>query len=124
MKKEINKIEKGNHYLVKIYDIITEKFVERVTETAYKFRVLKSDGSWYIEWILKKDFENDYEVLELLDENTLPPSLESENKSYEDHNKININNCPICHGSGEIPDDESTGGVKTCPKCWGKGYII
>ena len=120
MNKEEIKLETGNVYLIKVYDNIREVYVEKITKTAYKFRVQRTNGTWYIDWIEKDWFQIKYQILEFLYSLKHPPRLEKENIISD----LKLKNCPVCGGDGEVPDDTSTSGKKACPKCWGTGNIL
>lgn len=118
-------INVGNIYLMKIYSSLQEVYVEKITKTAFKFRKERADGSWYVDWVEKKGFHQHHAVLEHLDKPINPPTLENENVSIDIDPPQNsgMKACPICSGSGQIPDDSVTVGTKTCPKCGGSGLI-
>lgn len=120
------RLERGNLYLLRnIYfhnHSLQEGYVERVTSKAYKFRLQRADGTWYIEWMDKQYFDQRYVIDEHLERLVTPPPLQQE--------MITINNmtdstkeCPICQGDGWVPDDNNTSGKSSCPKCWGGGRV-
>ena len=96
-----------------------EMFVEKITETSYKLRKQSSDGSWYVEWVRKSNFEEDKYIIECIGTLSYPPALPSEVVQINTTPRII---CPYCTGSGTLPDEMSTAGTKTCPYCWGLGY--
>jgi hypothetical protein len=118
MSKKLNTLEVGKTYLIKGYDSICEAYVDKITKTAYKLIMEKNDGTWYLNWIEQNKFNRNYEILELLNvkgKPTLANDLDKKSKSES---------CPICNGTGELPDKESTTNKKPCPKCWGTGNKI
>jgi hypothetical protein len=104
-----------------------EVYVEKITEYAYKFRKERTDGTWYSEWVGIADFPENHYIVEFLEKPSTPPPLKN------DEIKVEINNpeyvkalttfCPICNGTGRVPDEGSTAGDKACPKCQGSGLI-
>jgi len=106
----------GNKYLMKSYGAIYEAYVEKITNKAYKLRIEQTDSNWIIDWVNKKKFDDNYCVIELLEESVKMPLI------YDNKNFIKI--CSICDGVGRIPSNDVTSGEKTCPKCWGSGYDI
>ena len=118
-------LAQGGIYLVKnTYfhnDTFQEMYVERISDEAYKFRKERSDGTWYIEWVEKKQFHDRNEVLELLDKPMIPPPLDTVKIEVNSPNQTLMDDCPVCNGMGQVPDPGTTGGSKSCPKCWGSG---
>jgi len=123
---EVGKIYliENHYYHTKSYH---EVYVERITEKAYKLRKERANGTWFIEWEERKVFDERNNIIECLDTPMVPPLVS--NVDY----KIEVNNpeylkaltvaCPICNGTGRVPDDGSTAGDKACPKCFGSGLI-
>lgn len=121
---EETQIYEGNVYLIKIHrTIIQEVYVEKSSKTAYKLRKERSDGTWYIEWVSKYDFERNYVILELLNNLLEPPKLEVEKTKITINSESITKECPICGGSGRVPDNTVTSGQTTCPKCLGGGRV-
>lgn len=116
------KFEIGKTYLIKIYGSLQEVYVDKITKTAYKLKKERSDGTWYIEWVGKSEFKRLYEILEYLYTPNTPPQLETE-KIMVEVNKDLSEECPVCGGSGKIPDDRITSGESSCPKCLGSGRV-
>ena len=108
-------------------DSFHEAYVERISKTAYKFRFERSDGTWYIEWIDHATFNERYVVDELLQVRATPPPVSSEQVKVEINNpeylKALTTFCPVCNGTGRVPDHSTTGNDKACPKCNGTGVI-
>jgi len=117
MNKKDNELEVGKTYLIKAYSTIYEAYVDKITKTAYKFFIERTDGTWCIDWVSKKRFKNNHEILELLEKQNKPLLTQI---SIND-NTIESTKCPVCNGEGKISDDKNTTGEKTCPKCWGNG---
>jgi len=114
-----------NHYFHnKSYQ---EIYVERVTDAAYKFRKERADGTWYLEWEERKIFDQRNRIVEYLDTPTFPPSVNGVDYKIEINNpeylKALTAPCPVCNGSGRVPDHSVTTGDKACPKCFGSGLI-
>lgn len=123
--------EEGKLYLVENHYFSTksyqEIYVERITQKAYKLRKERADGTWYIDWEQVKVFHERNNILECLGSPLNIPSLK------DNDYKIEINNpeylkaltvpCPVCNGSGRVPDHNSTSTDKMCPKCFGSGLI-
>ena len=111
----------------KISRDLQEVYVNNITRKAYHLYWRRTDGTYYGEWLEKKEFDDKYWIFELLREENVPPSL------GEDKLKIEVNNpdylkaltvaCPVCNGMGTLPDESVTTGNTTCPKCWGSGRI-
>uniref|UniRef100_UPI004055AA2A hypothetical protein n=1 Tax=Candidatus Electrothrix sp. TaxID=2170559 RepID=UPI004055AA2A len=121
--QELN-FEIGNVYLIKVYyNSIQEVYVEKITETAYKLRKQSADGSWYVDWILKSEFNRKYTILEFLEKPKSPPPLEVEKSKISISGEDITKECPICDGSGQVPDHTITSGKTTCPKCLGSGRV-
>lgn len=112
-----------NHYFYnKSYQ---EVYVERVTDVAYKFRKERADGTWYLQWEEKIIFDRRNRIVECLDTPQFPPSVNGVDYKVEINNpeylKAHTVPCPVCNGTGRVPDDKSTSCDKTCPKCFGSG---
>lgn len=110
----------GNKYLIESYGILYEAYVEKITDKAYKFRIEQVDSNWIIDWVEKEKFDNNFNVIELLEESAKMPLIYNNDDDINFYKKI----CPICNGVGKIPADDVTTGEKPCPKCWGNGYDI
>lgn len=106
---------------------LQEVYVDKITETAYKLRKERSDGTWYVEWVLKENFHENKKIVEFLNTPITPPYVGTEDIKIEINNpeylKALTTFCPICNGTGRVPDDGSTAGDKACPKCNGTGII-
>jgi hypothetical protein len=118
----------GRLYLMKIYNSLQEVYVEKITKTAFKFRKERADGTWYVDWVEKKEFHQRHAVLEQLDTPLKKPQLEHEKITINDPTHLKnmkdyTKECPICQGDGWIPDDNTTSGRSSCPKCWGSGRV-
>lgn len=122
--KRPTKLKVGNVYLIKVYNSLQEMYVEKITNTAYKTRKEKTDGTWYIEWVSKKSFELYYSLLEHIDTLSSPPQLETEKVKIEIKN-LAPEICPACGGDGYVPDYDgrTTTATKLCPRCKGGGTI-
>lgn len=106
---------------------IHEMYVEKIAKSAYKFRIERTDGTWYIDWIDKVTFEERYVVDELLERRTYHPPVSSDKVKVEinnpDYLKALTTFCPVCNGTGRVPDPSATAGDQACPKCNGSGVI-
>jgi hypothetical protein len=120
---EQKQLEKGNVYLVKVYSSLQEIYVERIAKTAYKLRKERTDGTWYVEWVEKSNFERHYKILEYLDAPPMPPQLEVEKPLVTISGEDLTKECPVCGGTGQVPDNTVTSGQTTCPKCLGSGRV-
>ena len=128
MEEEL-KLQICSSYITKRRDnhTLQEVYVNNITKKAYHLYWRRSDGTYYADWLEKKEFDKTYEVFEHLREHSDVPSLN------DNDYKIEINNpeylkaltapCPVCNGTGRVPDDSSTAGDKACPKCFGTGFI-
>ena len=116
--------EENKVYLIKYFSVVQEVFVEKITDTAYKLRKQRSDGTWYIEWILKPSFKINNTILEYLYTLQTPPSLENKKNQIIVKNEDLTKECPICFGDKHIYDPNSTTCKRTCPKCNGTGRIF
>jgi len=126
------RLEVGNLYLLRntyfYNDSLQEGYVERVTLKAYKLRLQKTDGTWYIEWMNKSFFEQRYVIDEHLGKLTTAPPLQQEMITINDPTHLSnmmdfSEKCPVCDGDGQVPDDRITSGKSTCPKCLGSGRV-
>lgn len=116
-------IQQGKIYLIKIYSSLQEIYVDKITKTAYKLRKERADGTWYVEWVTKSDFQSLYKVLEYLNTPSMPPQLEIEKPNITISSEDVTKECPVCGGSGRVRDHNTTSGETSCPKCLGSGRV-
>lgn len=119
------KFESGKRFLIMGKYLwnpgLQEVYVETITEKAYKLRKACTDGSWYIEWIMIKDFHEKNNIVEYLDTLSAPPALPGEEiQTLYYHSEL----CGWCGGEGTIPDSRYTAGRISCPNCLGSGWKI
>ncbi len=112
----------GNTYLVRNIKFssqdLTEITVMLVTETSYKLR-WNLNPSLPQTWMTIKEFNKDYSMVE----NITSIIGKYDVRIDEFKEKITYTPCPICHGSGTVPNDKSSIMASPCPLCHGSKMI-
>jgi len=81
-------------------------------------------------WMLKEEFEKNYTVVEdISDFVVAKPQEYNYTITYGCGQPLQYyyqttENCGLCYGSGQIPDNNSTAGTKTCTFCNGSGKTV
>lgn len=120
-------LEYDNTFLIKrkfTNETIYEITVLFISENAYKLKYHRNDGSSYIDWVLKNDFHDKYNIIEKLPKDYIPTETTDDDFNPYVESNITTKSCPVCGGEGEIQDNNPTTGVKVCPKCNGNGWIL
>jgi hypothetical protein len=89
-----------------------------ITNEAYKVRWNDSN---YIGWLLKKEFNDDYKLIEditvILNDKPEKPQFNIKTNPFF----IMDEDCSACNGTGQISSPEFTTGTRMCYACNGSG---
>jgi hypothetical protein len=113
----------GNTYLIKYGSgsTILHVTVLMVTDKAYRFKY--ETGS--ISWVERSEFNRDYNVVENITDFILKEKIkESDIPVKEVTYSTEYETCPICHGTGEVPNVQTTAAFVTCPLCQGNKRVV
>jgi RecJ-like exonuclease len=116
-------VEKGNNNpeLVKGHEYILKRttydpfyiLVLDVTEKTYHFKY--ENGNTF--WVEKDYYSKTYTFVEDITSFKIQKNV----KAFMEQE---FENCGMCNGTGEIPDDGSTSGTRTCMVCGGSGQVM
>ena len=121
------KLELNHTYLLRYgcSDTVHSVTVLMVTEKAYKVRWNTGGAE---SWELKRRINADYSLVEDISDYLAPKPEDFKFEiTYKDvdlkwHPYFLVEeNCPVCGGSGQVPDTSTTSCKKTCPACNGSG---
>lgn len=121
------KLELNHTYLLRYgcTDTLHSVTILMITEKAYKVRW---NGSETESWELKRRMNADYSLSEDITDYLAPKPEDFKFEiTYKDIDLkwhpyfLETQNCKVCGGIGEIPDDKTTSCRKMCPACNGSG---
>lgn len=120
-KKFAKDLQKGHTYLVSrnVFDV-SQIYVVLVTDKAYNLRWKSGSESWE----LKENFENTYYLIEDISDFIVVPDAKNEKLDVKINYTCNWVECFACNGTGNIPNADSTSGLKLCPVCNGGKFIL
>lgn len=107
-------LQKGHEYVIKrtTYDPFYVMVLD-VTDKCYRLRY--ENGN--INWIEKDYYNSTYTFVEDITDF----KIQHEIKTVMEQE---FETCAYCNGTGQIPDDNVTGGKSTCPLCGGSGQAL
>ena len=117
------KLVLGNTYLVKYGSSgsVSRITVLMVTDKAYQFKYeLGTTG-----WVEKREFERDYNIIE----NISVFIVQEVQKNFDNtftfgSTTVEYETCPVCHGTGQVPNTQTTAAFVTCPLCQGNKRVV
>jgi hypothetical protein len=114
------KLVQGNTYLIKYGSgsTILHVTVLMVTDKAYQFRYETGSTAW----VEKNEFERDYNVVENISDFMVKEEIKKGDLPFTFATEYET--CPICHGTGQVPNAETTAAFTTCPLCQGNKRVV
>jgi len=112
---ELKNLQQGHTYLISRYNTVSSAKILLVTEKAYNIRWNGGGETWE----LKEKVYDDFTLIEDISDFT----VETEYKPSILDVKTKLVQCYICHGTGTVPEPNSTAGTKPCPYCLGAKMI-
>jgi len=114
------KLVQGNTYLIKYgsSSSMSQITVLMVTDKAYQFRYESGTTGW----VEKREFERDYSIIE----NISDFMVKELQKNFDDTITFatEYETCPVCHGTGQVPNSQTTAAFITCPLCQGNKRVV
>lgn len=116
----MNELLLNHTYLLKYgYYILSSVTVLNITNKAYFLRWNRGLNS-VDTWEEKEYIHNKYDVIEDVSDFVQNKNCDVKYITA----KTKWIQCPVCDGTGSIPNQESTSGFITCPNCFGSKMII
>ena len=114
----------NNTYLVRYGNggSISQLTVLMVTDKAYQFRYESGSTGW----MLKDRFELDYSVIENITDFIVQEAMKNYDGTFTTTEFVvaEYETCPVCHGTGQIPNKDTTAMFTTCPLCQGNRRVV
>lgn len=125
MSININDLQIGHTYLIKKYNTLHSVTVLLITGTSFKLR-WNNENNPHICWEEKRELDKYIIVEDISDFITSHNVWVDTGCNYDTtlKYKCEFNKCNLCDGTGTIPCDDTTSGVKTCPKCFGSRVTL
>lgn len=118
------KLAQGNTYLVRYGSSgsVSQITVLMVTDKAYQLKYESGSTGW----VLKHDFERDYSIIENITDFTIKEIQKNFDGTFTFTESVaaEYETCPVCHGTGSVPNSQTTAAFVTCPLCQGNRRVV
>jgi len=114
------KLVQGNTYLIKYgsSSSISQVTVLLVTDKTYQFKYESGSTAW----VEKREFERDYGIIENISDFMVKELQKNFDNTFTFATEYET--CPICHGTGQVPNVQTTAAFVTCPLCQGNKRVV
>jgi len=115
-----NKLVQGDTYLVKYGSSgsMSQVTVLMVTDKAYQFKYESGTTGW----VEKREFERDYNIIENISDFIVKEVQKNFDNTFTFATEYET--CPVCHGTGQVPNVQTTAAFVTCPLCQGNKRVV
>jgi hypothetical protein len=118
------KLVQGSTYLVKYGSSgsISQITILMITDKAYQFKYESGNTAW----VEKREFERDYNIIENISDFVVkePQKNFDGTITFAESIATEYETCPVCHGTGIVPNAQTTAAFVTCPLCQGNRRVV
>lgn len=118
------KLVQGNTYLIKYGSSgsMSQIIVLMVTDKAYQFKYESGTTGW----VEKREFERDYNIIENISDFITQEVQKNFDNTFTFTESVatEYETCPVCHGTGQVPNTQTTAAFVTCPLCQGNKRVV
>lgn len=117
MSDDIKNLQVNHMYLIKFggQETLFSIKVLLITDKAYNIKWNGGNETWKLKEVLYRNYSLVEDISDFVVDVELKPTILDV--------KTKLVQCYICHGSGSVPEPNSTAGTKPCPYCLGAKMI-